>query len=124
MAQTKPDDIVGLWFTEDKDAKIKIYPQDGKYFGKIVWHKTGPEISPYDENNPDEELRKQKKIGLVMLRDFEYDDGEWEDGKIYDPKSGKTYSCVMKLNDDGSLYVRGYIGVSFIGRTTNWTRAD
>lgn len=123
-AQANPDAILGIWFNEEKDAKIKIYKEDGKYLGKIVWHKTGEGISAYDENNPDPELRKRKKVGLVILKDFEFDDGDWEDGTIYDPKNGKTYSCVMKMGKDGALHVRGYIGISLIGRTTEWTKAE
>ena len=40
----------------------------------------------------------------------------------YDPKNGNTYSCTIKLTSPNSLEVRGYIGVSLIGRTDNWTR--
>ena len=123
-AQANPDAILGIWFNEEKDAKIKVYKENGKYFGKIVWHKTGDDISPYDEKNPDPELRTRKKVGLIILTDFEFDDGQWEDGEIYDPKSGKTYSCVIKLQKDGGLNVRGYIGISLIGRTTHWTKAE
>lgn len=123
-AQANPDAILGIWFNEEKDAKIKVYKENGKFYGKIVWHKTGPDISAYDENNPDPALQTRKKVGLVILTDFEFDDGQWEDGDIYDPKKGKTYSCVIKLEKDGSLHVRGYIGISIIGRTTYWTKAE
>lgn len=124
FAQANPDAILGIWFNEEKDAKIKVYKENGKFYGKIVWHKTGDGISLYDENNPDEELQKRKKLGLIILNDFDFDDGQWEDGTIYDPKSGKTYSCVIKMQKDGSLNVRGYIGISLIGRTTHWTKAE
>jgi len=123
-AQSDDEAILGVWFNEEKDGKVKIYKEDGKFFGKIVWREDVPGTSPLDVNNPDPELRKRKKVGLVILKDFEYDDGKWEDGTIYDPKNGKTYSCVIKLEDDGRLYVRGYVGISWIGRTTYWTRAD
>lgn len=123
-AQANPDAILGIWYNEEKDAKIKIYKENGEFFGKIVWHKTGEEISAYDDNNPDPELRKRKKVGLVILTDFEFDDGQWDNGEIYDPKSGKTYSCMIKLQKDGSIHVRGYIGISLLGRTTQWTKAE
>jgi uncharacterized protein (DUF2147 family) len=123
-AQSDDEAILGVWFNEEKDGKVKIYKEDGKFFGKIVWREDVPGTSPLDVNNPDPELRKRKKVGLVILKDFEYDNGKWEDGTIYDPKNGKTYSCVIKLEDDGRLYVRGYVGISWIGRTTYWTRAD
>ena len=123
-AQANPDAILGIWFNEEKDAKIKVYKENGKFYGKIVWHKTGDDISAFDENNPDPELQKRKKVGLIILTDFEFDDGQWEDGDIYDPKSGKTYSCVIKLQKDGGLHVRGYIGISLLGRTAHWTKAE
>jgi uncharacterized protein (DUF2147 family) len=123
-AQANPDAILGIWFNEEKDGKIKIYKENGKFYGKIVWHKTGDDIASYDVNNPDPEMQKRKKVGLVILTDFEFDDGQWEDGDIYDTKSGKTYSCIIKLLKDGNLHVRGYIGISLIGRTTHWTKAE
>lgn len=123
-AQANPDAILGIWFNEEKDGKIKIYKENGKFYGKIVWHKTGDDYSSFDENNSDPQLQKRKKVGLVILTDFEFDDGQWEDGEIYDPKNGKTYSCVIKLQKDGILNVRGYIGVSLFGRTTHWTKAE
>ncbi len=123
-AQANPDAVLGIWFNEEKDAKIKVYKEDGKFYGKIVWHKTGEDISSFDEHNPDPELKKRKKLGLVILTDFEFDDGQWEDGDIYDPKTGKTYSCIIKLQKDGGLHVRGYIGISLFGRTTYWTKAE
>ncbi len=123
-SQANPDTILGIWFNEEKDAKIKIYRIERKYFGKIVWLKTGLDISAFDNNNPSIELRKRKKVGLVILTDFVFDSGQWEDGEIYDPKSGKTYSCIIKIQKDGSLHVRGYIGISIIGRTAIWTKAE
>jgi uncharacterized protein (DUF2147 family) len=123
-AQANPDAILGIWFNEEKDGKIKIYKENSKFYGKIVWHKTGDDISSLDEHNPDPELQKRKKVGLVILTDFVFDDGQWEDGDIYDTKSGKTYSCIIKLLKDGSLHVRGYIGISLLGRTTHWTKAE
>ncbi len=124
FAQANPDAILGIWFNEEKDAKIKIYKENGEYFGKVVWRKAEEGTSDYDVNNPDPELQKRKKVGLVILTDFKFDDGQWEDGEIYDPKSGKTYSCVIKLQKDGSLHVRGYVGISLLGRTTQWTKAE
>ena len=118
------DDVLGKWKTGSGDAHVEIFKRGGKYFGKIVWLKEplredGTE--KLDRENPDEALRSRKILGLEMLEGFEFDDDEWEDGTIYDPKSGKTYSCVMEL-EDGILKVRGYIGISLIGRTDEWTR--
>jgi uncharacterized protein (DUF2147 family) len=122
------DAVVGTWLVEDKKAKIEIYNKGDRYYGKIIWlrepnDKNGkPKL---DKENPEEKLRSRPLVGLVMLTGFVYDeDNVWEDGDIYDPKNGKTYSCEMTLAEDGkTLDVRGYIGFSFIGRSQTWTRA-
>ena len=123
------DDILGTWLNEDKDAHVNIYKENDKYYGKIVWLKnpideeTGkPKL---DDENEDESLRTRPVMGLLLLRDFVFDgDDEWEDGRIYDPKNGKDYKCYMEFKDDtkNTLKVRGYIGISLLGRTTYWTR--
>ena len=123
----KNDAVVGTWLVESKDAKITIYNHKNKYYGKITWMKnpTYDDGTPkIDKENPDPKLRKRKLQGLVILRGFVYDENnEWEDGEIYDPKTGNDYSCNMTLSDDGKkLDVRGYIGISLFGRTQTWTR--
>lgn len=125
FAQSQADKILGTWLNEEKDGKIEIYKTGEKYFGKIVWGKELYEpdgkTSRTDRKNPDPKLRSRKLEGLVILTNFRYDDDEWEGGKIYDPKSGKTYSCVMRFK--GSiLVIKGYVGVTWLGRTTVWTR--
>ncbi len=120
-------DVLGIWLNEDKDAQIKIYKENKNYFGKIVWLKdpideeTGKPKT--DKENPDESLHKVPTLGLLILKNFEFDEDEWNDGTIYDPKSGKTYSCYMIFPDGKEkLKIRGYIGISLLGRTSYWTR--
>jgi len=129
FSQVKGDDILGVWLNEDKDAHIKVENRQGKYFGNIIWLKEPNEedtgLPKLDDENPDPVLQKRPVMGLELLTGFEFDgDDEWEDGDIYDPKSGSTYSCYMVFTDDtkNTLKVRGYIGISLLGRTTYWTR--
>jgi uncharacterized protein (DUF2147 family) len=125
LAQVKPDAIVGVWLTGGKEpAKIQVYRSGDKFYGKIAWMKNPlldgkPRV---DRNNPDKSKQNQPILGLVLLQQFKFDDDEWTDGKIYDPESGKTYSCNISLKNNNTLKVRGYIGVSLIGRTEVWTR--
>ena len=116
-----------LWYNEEKTAKIQIYKAtDGKFYGKIVWLKV-PEADgkpKVDKNNPDKNRKNDPVLGLLILKGFKKDgDKIYTDGTIYDPKNGKTYSCKI-TNKGESLDVRGYVGFSFIGRTTVWTKAD
>jgi uncharacterized protein (DUF2147 family) len=120
-----PDDILGIWMNASGKGQIQIYKEGDKYFGKIIWMKdpNTPQGTPkMDARNPDPALRTKPILGAVILRDFVYDDGEWNKGRVYDPTNGKEYKCYMKLKDPKTLSLRGYIGVSLLGRTEVWTR--
>lgn len=117
------DRILGVWLTGSKEAKVEIFKKGDQYFGKIIWLIPEKQAKK-DEKNPDAALRSQPLVGLEMLKGFSFDKGddEWSDGTIYDPKNGKTYSCILTLKDARTLNVRGYIGFSMIGRTDVWTK--
>ncbi|MEZ5015937.1 MAG: DUF2147 domain-containing protein [Flavipsychrobacter sp.] len=122
------DPIEGVWYSEDSSAKIKIYlAKNQKFYGKIIWLKNPNEedgTPKVDDKNPDKSKRSEPILNMLILKSFEKDgDKEYEDGTIYDPKSGKTYSCTI-THKGNSLKVRGYIGISLIGRTAIWTKAD
>ena len=69
-------------------------------------------------------MRSTPLLGYRMLKDFIYSgDDEWTEGTIYDPQNGSTYSCTIKMKKDGSLDIRGYIGVKALGRTDVWKRS-
>ncbi len=124
------DKIVGTWLSEEKDGKIEVYKQNGKYFGKLVWisEDVGPDgkAPKRDVNNPDAAKRNEPLKGKVLMKNLSWDedDEEWTDGTIYDPKSGSTYSLIAWLEDPDTLYLKGYIGISLIGRSSLWTRVD
>ncbi len=113
----KADDIIGQYYTPKKDGKIQLYKVGNHYVGKLIWGKSNRK----DFKNPNAALRSRDLIGMVFLTNFVYDDGEYKDGKIYDPQSGKTYSSKMWLSN-GNLKVRGFVGVSLLGRTEVFTR--
>ncbi|HZK08795.1 MAG TPA: DUF2147 domain-containing protein [Bacteroidales bacterium] len=130
-AQVAADEVTGIWLNEDKDAHVEIENRSGKYYGEIVWLKTpiDPETGKarLDDKNPDAVSQKRPLMGLLLLSEFVFDgDDEWKNGTVYDPKSGKTYSCYMEFTDKtkNKLKVRGYIGISLLGRTTYWTRVE
>jgi len=121
--------ILRQWYNEEKTSKLEVYKENGKFFGKIIWlEKTtnSDGTSPRtDEFNPEQELRSLPLQGMVILKDLVWNakDNEWQDGLIYDPEVGKTYECYCKLQEDGSLYFKGYVfGLTWLGRSTVWTR--
>ena len=120
-----PDDILGVWSNGTEKGHIQIYKQNGKYYGKLIWLKQPNDergLPKVDKNNPDPNVRSKPLLGLIMLQNFKYEDGEWADGKIYNPNDGKEYKAYMKLKDHQTLYVRGYIGFSWIGKTETFKR--
>jgi len=121
------DAVVGKWINKDKEAHIQISKKGNKYFGKLVWLKNPNDEAgkaKRDVHNPKADLQNRALLGLEILKNFVYNDGAWEDGTIYDPKSGKTYSCKMTLSGNNKLNVRGFVGVSLLGRTDTWTRVN
>jgi len=133
QAEVKADDILGPWLTDGGDSKIEIKKENDKYNGKIVWLKEPnqdandpePGQPKRDSKNPDAARQKDPIVGLALLKDFTWDgSGNWSGGTIYDPESGKTYKCTIKLTNEKTLDVRGYIGVPAFGRSTVWTRAE
>ena len=132
------DQIVGVWATApdevDGNAHVEIYKNNGTYEGKIIWLEK-PVYNPDDEQgmagqtkvdreNPDAALRSRPILGLQIMSGFEYDgDDKWKKGTIYAPDDGKTYKCKMTLSGD-VLNVRGFIGISMLGRTEEWTRVS
>ncbi|MFM8348270.1 MAG: DUF2147 domain-containing protein [Bacteroidota bacterium] len=129
MAQSaEADGILGVWESGSGKARVKIDKMGDKYVGRIVWLREplNEEGKPkVDKNNPDEKLRNTPLLGYRMLRDFIYaGDKRWEDGTIYDPENGSTYSCEINMTDQNTLDVRGFIGVSMFGRTDVWKRVQ
>jgi len=130
---TGADDILGVWNNGEKDAKIELFKCGTRYCGKVIWLKEPkypaeskdgmPGTPKLDHNNPKAGLRSAPVIGLQIVHDFIYDGGNrWVDGKVYDPKNGKTYSGKMTLVSAQQLELRGFIGISLLGRTTSWTK--
>ncbi len=116
------DRLLGVWEPSNGRARVKVEKIGSKYYGKIVWLKEpiDPETNQpkTDKNNPDPGLRNVPLKGYRMLKDFVYKGkDEWADGTIYDPLNGSTYSCTIKMTDENTLEIRGYIGVSALGRT-------
>lgn len=129
ISKAQNSKILGVWWNEEKTSRIEVFEKDGKIFGKIVWLKddSNPDGSKprKDYNNPEAKLKSRLLVGVVMLKNLRWDadDNEWDSGEIYDPKSGKTYSCYAELQKDGGLFMKGYVlGMPFLGRSTVWTR--
>jgi uncharacterized protein (DUF2147 family) len=126
-AQVKPEDrIKGIWLTEEKDGKIEIFRTGNTYTGRLVWGNSVLDRNgnpKRDVNNPDPKLKSRTLQGMVMLTGLVYEDGKWQEGKIYNGLTGKSYSVVITLKGN-TLFLRGYIGLPLLGKTTVWQRIE
>ena len=120
FGQTNADDLIGTYMTDKNEGMVAISKKNEKYYGTLTWTKTPGKL---DANNPDPKQQSEKLAGKEILKDFVFNGKDtWHDGTIYDPKNGKTYNCKIIRDEKGNLNVRGYIGVSMLGRTTFWVK--
>jgi uncharacterized protein (DUF2147 family) len=118
------DDIHNAWLLWS-DAGIGVVVSN---FGKTSLSKRIIEIfNPENRNKTCTEctgkLKNKPLLGMVFLYGLKKDGKEYNDGNIVDPKTGKEYDCYIELEDQNTLKVRGYVGISIAGRTQYWKRA-
>jgi uncharacterized protein (DUF2147 family) len=124
-----PSSPLGEWKTfDDKTgqpkAVVRIYEQDGKLFGKIE-----SSFIPGAEHRVcavcTDERKDQPIVGLIIIRNMARTDEGYAGGDILDPESGSVYRCKLHVENGGAkLLVRGFIGISLLGRTQTWERVS
>lgn len=119
--------ISGLWKTFDDHTHkphgtVRIYEQNGSYFGRIESSFNLAELAEHCSRCGGD--RKDAPIlGLLILRNMRKNGGEYDGGDILDPENGWVYRCRLTLSPDGQqLEVRGFLGLSILGRTQTWVR--
>ena len=126
------ESIEGCWIIESGQSVIELSVDTGVLSGRIVGLESayylagedGPEGAlRVDLKNDDPALRSRPLAGLQLVSNLTRRGDEWRGGEIYDPESGNTYSVRLRIDDDGSLNIRGYVGTPLFGRTTRWTPA-
>lgn len=128
LADIAPEFVEGVWLSGDGTGWIKIELGADGLIGSIAGSPDeSGERKPTDRDdlNPEPALRDRLLLGLTIMAGFRYaGEGKWKNGRIYDPNSGKTYKCKLTLIDENTLELRGYIGISLLGRTETWTRRE
>jgi uncharacterized protein (DUF2147 family) len=129
LAMAQSSTPVGLWQTiDDSTGQPKALVQivddgNGMLSGKIL-HGLGSNDDPTRRCTACTDSRKDQPMkGMMIISDMKADGKEWDGGQILDPENGKLYKCTMHLEDNGGkLVVRGYIGISLLGRSQTWIR--
>ncbi|MXO04454.1 DUF2147 domain-containing protein [Flavobacterium sp. HBTb2-11-1] len=125
QAQVNEKSIVGVWESDKKDVRMEFFKDGANYSAKLLWGNLVVEkdgiTSKKDSKNPDVRLRSRNILGITSLTGLEWNGKEYTNGKIYDPPSGDTYTCKAWI-EDGKLNLRGYLGISLLGKTVTWHR--
>lgn len=128
-APADPATPVGLWRTfDDRTGRerglVRIWQENGVLFGSVA-----ATVDPAEAKRTCDKCRDDRRgkpiLGLNIIRGMTQDGDRWTGGEILDPETGQTYRCSIRLEDAGSkLVVRGFLGISLLGRSQVWVRAN
>ena len=124
LVHAQTSSVLGIW-REPQGSMLSIhpcYPADASQVCASIFHIRPGAPSTVDIHNPDPALRARSFCNLQIGSGFHLEDpAHAENGHLYDPRSGKTYSGSMRAEGD-TLHLRGYILIKLLGRTETWTR--
>lgn len=116
----------GLWLTENNRAAIRVeVEKDNTLVGYVAWIIEGG--LEFDEFNPDITQRDQPMCGLEIMKDLKPVQGNanrWQDGFIYKADDGDVYNVNVEILSDDKIKVRGYKGITLLGKTQHWKRVS
>lgn len=126
-ASAQPSAPTGLWQTVnergEREALVRILEVQGELRGTVVQVYSPPAPSAHPLCEECTGARKNAPVvGMEILRGARWDGKRYSGGEILDPDNGRTYRCTLRMREDGRLEVRGFIGISLLGRTQIWVR--
>jgi uncharacterized protein (DUF2147 family) len=116
---------IGHWQVFNDEGKpggqVETYLMDGKLFGKVTQLRPGRHPGDICDKCPGE-LKNKPIQGLIILRNFKANGDIWAGGTVVDPDNGKEYKGKVWIVGKDKLSLRGFVGISLLGRTQTWTR--
>ena len=121
----KLQNAIGHWQVVNSDGssggKVDTYLEGGKLFGRVT--EVRPGRTPKDVcDKCSGEFKNQLILGMVNMRNFHGEGDDWVDGTVVDPENGKEYKGKIWAVGENALKMRGFVGISLLGRTETWTR--
>lgn len=126
FADRPSDPAHGFWLTENRKAIVQIAHCGADTCGRMVWVENPLDeagLPKRDDRNADAAKRGRPICGLELVGGLDKaDEGSWQNGWVYNPRNGETYSAEIRALSPSELEVRGYLGVSVLGQSQVWTR--
>lgn len=122
---TDAHDPTGYWLTENERAVIKVKDCDEGLCGSIHWIIEGG--LQFDEFNPDINRQKDPLCRRQIMSGFTQSSGNpnyWSGGEIYKADEGDTYNANITVLSADKMKVRGFVGISLLGKSQTWTRVS
>ena len=116
----------GVWQNiDDEDGKpkshIQIYEENGELKAKVIKLLPAATVKVCTACTGD--LKNKPIEGMVLVKNMKKESEKvYTGGEILNPKNGKTYDCTMTLKDENTIKLRGFIGISIMGKTQYWKR--
>lgn len=125
-AERPADPAHGYWLTENRKAIVRLAPCGRDTCGQMVWVENAVDDTGQpkrDVKNADTAKRQRTICGLELVGGLsKADEGAWQDGWLYNPRDGATYSARIRTVSQSELEVRGYLGAPVLGKSQIWTR--
>jgi len=119
----KADDIIGKYHLPNK-LDVQVYKHKNKFYGKIIALNNFEDGQTTDINNDDKDKQNTPLIGMIIIKDLEYDseNKEWLNGKMYGPEKGMFFNLKVTELRDKEIEVVG--SKYFFWHTLIWTKID
>jgi uncharacterized protein (DUF2147 family) len=113
-AQGPARGVAGVWIDHTGQGAVEILPCGERVCGRVVWLR-----------NPEHKSKSGRLIcGTQILGDLRArSNNTWESGWIYNPEDEERFSAEIKLKNENTLLVTGYLGIKLLGETYTWKRA-
>ncbi len=127
--QAPPLSPIGYWqtisdVTGQPQSIVHIYESRGRLFARVDTVLVTEGV-PATCVKCRDDRKGAPLVGLIIMRNMRNAGDDYRDGDILDPESGKVYRCRMTMDVTGQrLTVRGYIGISLLGRSQVWHRVS
>jgi uncharacterized protein (DUF2147 family) len=120
-----------FWVNDKAGWTVEVKPCDTGLCGYLVdfpsVHTPLPDGPEKDVHNPDRSKRARPMCGMPLMGGFKPAKPEgkaWEDGWVYDPVTGSTFSGTISVVDTHTVKLRGYLGIALFGKTLILRRAS